>query len=213
VNYRLHGFFKGLLRLLCLGLGAGALYLGWLAFLRFGPGLQGGPPIYLFHAKALVRSRLAFPKPAPTILVPAPQTLSSADVQLRLMKWWDGRNWLPEARAHGESAKGGLRLHGGKLNLVEVVGVAPPPAKGGEPACRLRVKVRWDFPEDLQELLRVQEIVGLRFPKGPAPGQSAEMACTFVRKGWRWELVSLESTWGEQVATGPARRSLLDWLF
>ena len=213
MNDRLRGFFKGLLRLLFLGLAAGALYLGWLAFLRFGPGLQGGPPLYLFHAKALVRSRLAFPRPAPPVLVPAPQNLSSADVQLRLMKWWDGRSWLPEALAQGESVKGGLRLHSGELVLVEVVRVVPLPLKDGDPACSVRVKVRWDFPGDLQELLRTQEIVALRLPKGPAPGQAAEMACTFIRKGWRWELASAESPWGDPAAAASSSRSPLDWLF
>ena len=169
--------------------------------------------MYLFHAQALVRQRMAFPRSAAPVLLPAPQSMSSADVQLRLMKWWDGKHWLPEALAYGESIKGGLQLHAGELTLVAVTRVTPPYSKGGVTTCVVRAKVRWNFPESLQELQRVREIVAVRFQKGLAPGQVAEMTCTFTRTGWRWELVAAESSWGEKLPVTGRSRGLLDWLF
>jgi len=213
VHHRLRGLLQGLKRLLLVGLGLGALFLGWQAFLHYGPGLQGGPPMYAFHAKALVRARLAFPRPAPPVLVPSPQAMSSADVQLRLMKWRDGKAWLPEALAHGEAVKEGLRLDGGELVLGEVRIVEAQPAEAGRSGCRVRVAVRWELPEELQELLRVREIVGLRLPKGPGPGQTGELTCVLARRGWRWELVSADSPWEGKLPVGAGRPKPWSWLF
>ncbi len=209
---RLRGFLRFLFRLVLIGLGLGALFLGWQALLRYGPGGAGSPAMYLFHAKALVRQRGSFPRPA-TVFLPAPSSMSSADVQLRLMKWWDGKRWLPEALAHGEAVKGGLRLRAGALELMEVMAVTPAEAEEGVVTCAVRVKVTWAFPENLQELLRVKEIVALRFPKGLAPGQTTEIPCRFRRPGWRWELVSAESPWGGKLPVVPENPSPLDWLF
>lgn len=169
--------------------------------------------MYLFHAKALVRHRAGFPRPAAAVFLPVPQSMSSADVQLRLMNWWDGKRWLPEALAHGESIKGGLQLNAGELELVDVTGVSPPETKEGATTCTVRVKVRWTFPEDLQEVLRVKEILALRFTKGLAPGQAGEMTCAFTRKRWRWELVSAVSPWGGKLSVPPPSPGPLDWLF
>lgn len=216
MNDRLRGFIRGFLRLLFIGLGLAALSLGWRAFLHYGPGLQGGaraPAMYLFHAKALIRQRMAFPRAVAPVLLPAPQRMSSAEVQLRLMQWWDGQHWLPEALAHGESVKGGLQLHAGELTLVDVTRVTRTEIRDGVTTCAVRAKVRWDFPENLRELHRVREIVDLRFVKGLTPGQVTEMTCTFTRKGWRWELVSAESPWGGKLAVLGQSRSLLDCLF
>jgi len=164
--------------------------------------------MYGFHARGLVRSRLGFPRPAPTLLLPVPQHMSSADVQLRLMKWWDGKEWLPEALTMGRVMKGGLQLSSGELvlgDLIELAGEA-------EGRCRIRIGVRWELPEELQELYRVREIVALRMPKGPAPGQTAEFACAFVREGWRWEVSSAQSPWGERLNAKATRRGPLDRL-
>jgi hypothetical protein len=139
--------------------------------------------------------------------------MSSADVQLRLMKWWDGQNWLPEALAQGESVKGGLQLRAGRLALLSVTEVSPLASKDGNTTCNVRVKIRWDFPEALQELQRVQEIVALRFPKGLLPGQAAELNCRFMRQGWRWELVAAESSGGGKLPLPKQVPGPLDWLF
>lgn len=213
MHYRLRGFFKFLMRLVFVGLGLGTVFLGWRAFLHYGPGRQGDRPLFLFHAKALIRQRLAFPRPVATVFLPAPPSMSSADVQLRLMKWWDGKHWLPEALAHGEASKAGLLLHAGALTLVDVTEVSLIDTKAGVPSCKVRARVRWDFPEDLQELLRVKEIVALRLVKGLTPGQAAEMTCTFTRKGWSWELLTADTAWGGKLPLTKPSPSPLDWLF
>jgi hypothetical protein len=192
-----------------MGMGLGVLLLGWRAFLHYGP----GPSMYQFHAKALIRSRLAFPRPAPPVFLPEPEGMSSADVQLRLMKWWDGKHWLPEALAHGEQVKGGLQVHAGELALVDVTSVTASLAKVGVTGCAVHAKVRWDFPADLQELLRVKEIIALRFGKGLTPGQAGEMTCVFTQQGWRWELVSAEAPGGGRLSVSRQSPGFLDWVF
>ena len=213
MNGSLRGLLKGLVRLLFLGLGVGILFVGWRAILHYGPGGARSPAMYLFHAKALVRHRMAFPRSVAPVFLPTPQSMSSADVQLRLMKWWDGTHWLSEALAQGESVPGGLLLKAGELTLVDVIRVTPPVSKAGVTTSVVRVKVRWDFPETLQELRRVKEIVALRFTKGLAPGQVAELNCTFIRSGWRWELVAAESPWGGKWPVTGQSQSLLEYLF
>jgi hypothetical protein len=139
--------------------------------------------------------------------------MSSADVQLRLMKWRDGHRWLPEALTHGEQIKEGLRLHSGRLSLVDIVHVGPAESQGEKAVCTVLCKVRWDFPDDLQELLRVRQIVELRLPKGLEPGQTGEIACTFTRTGWRWELLSMESPWGGKLDVKAQSPGWFDWFF
>lgn len=213
MNDRFRGFLRGSFRLVLLGAALGALWLGWRAFLVHGPGRAPSPAMYRFHAKALVRHRLGFPRQVAPVLLPAPRSMSSADVQLRLMKWWDGRQWLPEALAHGEPAKGGLRLQAGRLELVEIASVSPAAAKDGVTTCSVRAKVRWEIPPGSQEILRVREIVGLRFSRGLLPGQAAEVACTFARKGWRWELASAKSPWEGELSQAKPSPGPMDWIF
>lgn len=207
MNQHLRGLRRGVFRLLLIGVGLGALCLGWRAVLRYGPGASA---MFAFHAKALVRQRLAFPRPAPPVFLPEPQSMSSADVQLRLMKWWDGGHWLPEALVHGQPVKGGLQLRSGALILVEA---APVAAKADAAACLVQARIRWDFPEELQELHRVKAIIDLRMPKGLSPGQVGEVACSFTRKGWRWELVSATSSWDGRLTLDGPRPGPLDWVF
>jgi hypothetical protein len=194
----LRWFLGMLLRLAFIALVIVALLAGWRALLVYGPGKVGNgkAAMFQFHAKALVRHHLAFPRFAGEVVLPAPAPMSSADVQLRLMQWWDGKNWLPMALAHGVPIKGGLRMDPGGLELVGVTQVGPAETKESLTICRVRVEVRWKVPDDLQEILRVREIVGLRLPKNLTPGQSGESLCTFTQDGWRWRLVSAESPWG-----------------
>lgn len=211
VGYRLRAFLKGVFRLVLIGLALAALFVGWRAVLHYGPGASQG--LFWFHAKALVRERASFPRPSAEILLPTPRTLSSADVQLRLMKWREGNRWMPEALARGEEAKNGLRLRAGVLSLVELTQVGAAEVKDGQTTCVVKCRVRWDLPEDLQELLRVKEIVELRLPKGLGPGQTGEIACTFRRDGWRWELVSITSPWGGDLDLKAQPKGWFDWLF
>jgi hypothetical protein len=204
---------------LCIAVLASALlFAGWRACLRYGPGWRGGPAapaLFPFHAEALVKQRLAFPWPVEDAVLPVPATMSSADVQLRLMKWWDGKQWLPEALAHGEREKGGLRLHAGELVLAEVAGVGAPEVKDGVTRCTVRLRVRWDVPEALQELFRVKEIVGLRMPRGLVPGQAEAWTCVLVRRGWDWTPLQAETKRGAKLAglDKVARHRPLDWLW
>lgn len=211
VGYRLRAFLKGVFRLILAALALAALFAGWKAFLRYGPGASQG--MFRFHAMALVRERASFPRPSAEILLPTPQTLSSADVQLRLMKWREGNRWMPEALARGEETKSGLRLRSGVLTLVDLARVGGAELKDGQTTCTMTCRVRWDLPEDLQELLRVREIVELRLPKGLGPGQTGEIICTFRRNGWRWELVTLTSPWGGNLDLKAQPKGRFDWLF
>ncbi len=216
----LRGFLRFVWRLAFLCLIIGAVFLGWRALLRYGPGFQSksktaAPAMFQFHVAFIARHRFGFPRPAPEVLMPAPQAMSSADVQLKLMNWWDGKTWLPAALANGDPARGGLRLRPGSLELLEVAGVGPIETQGSDARCQVRLKVRWDFPAGLEEVRRVQEIVGLRLPKGIRPGQSAILTCLFVRHGWLWDLVSAESPWGGKLSRLPQEQvwKQVDWLY
>ncbi|HWQ08981.1 MAG TPA: hypothetical protein VN436_07735 [Holophaga sp.] len=206
-------FFRALVRAAVVAAGFFVLWLGWRAFLRFGPKGPQAPAMYAFQAKGLVSRHMAFPRPAAPVLLPVPATMSSADVQLRLMKWWDGRHWLSEALAHGEPVKGGLRLRSGTLALVEVVHVSPSVPKGDATVCQVRARVRWEAPAGLEELFRVREIVGLRAAKGLLPGQSAELVCTFTQKGWRWELTSVQAPWAGELPLATPGLDPVDLVF
>jgi hypothetical protein len=198
-----------------LALGAAALLGGWRAFLRFGPGNvgDGKAAMFQFQAKALIHHRLDFPKPGVEMFLPAPVSMSSADVQLRLMNWWDGKNWLPAALALGSPVKSGLHLHSGELELTGVASVGPLETQNELGLCKVRARVRWNAPEELREILRVKEIVGLRLPKGLQPGQSGDLLCSFAQDGWRWRLVSAESPWGGSWNIPLRNRTWLDLVF
>lgn len=216
MNPRLRSLLRGLLRAVVLILLSAALFVGWRAFLRFGPQWQesGKQGMYTFHAKLLLRQRLDFPRPAAEATLPVPPApMTSADVQLRLMEWWDGKSWSPAALAQGEPTKQALKLRTGQLVLVGVSRVSPVETAGGEALCRIRADVRWDVPEGLQELVRVKEIVQLRLPKGLAPGQTVPITCVFARRGWRWELVSAQSPWGGELKVPARPRRAVEWFF
>jgi hypothetical protein len=212
MGYLLRQLTRILWRLIVVCLLLGAALGGWRAFLRYGPG-NTGPAMFQFHAKALLRRAEVFPRPVPDILLPIPQPMSSADVQLRLMKWWDGKNWLPSALAHGVPGRTGLRLHSGEVMLVTIKRVDPLEIKDNETLCKVRCQVRWNLPEELQELFRVREIVGLHLPGTLGPGQGAETTCVFSRHGWQWELVSAESPWGGKLKESPRIKGWMDWVF
>jgi hypothetical protein len=87
-------------------------------------------------------------------------------------------------------------MHAGELTLMGITSVGPSEIKNELTICKVRAQVRWNVPEELQELFRVKEIVGLHLPKGLEPGQSGEAVCVFIRQGWFWKLNSAESSWG-----------------
>ena len=212
-------FLKGLGKLVLIGIILLGLCLVWKANLRFGPGLlsssaQQAPAMYAFHAKALVVRQLEH-MPAPEMLLPTPQTLSNADVQLRLMKLRDAKSWLPAAYSLGESTPQGLRLRNGKMVVVALEEVGAPTMVSGDMQCRVRVRSRWEFPEEASEIYRVRDIVGLKLSKGLEPGQSSVATFTFLRRGWTWEFVRCEAPWiGKAGATASVPSpSFVDWLY
>jgi len=75
--------------------------------------------------------------------------MSSADVQLRLMKWWDGGNGCRK-RWPTANLQGRLRLHAGELTLVDITHVGSAETQDDQTICRVQFKVRWDVPQDLQ---------------------------------------------------------------
>ena len=209
----LRWFLRCLMRAAVAVAGLAVVWLGWRAFLRYGPKGPQAPAMYAFQAKALVGRNMAFPRPAAPVLLPAPPNMSSADVQLRLMKWWDGKHWLPEALANGEPVKGGLRLRAGSLVLAQITQVSPAASRNGITFCSVRARVRWDVPASLQELFRVREIVALRFARGLLPGQEAELVCTFTLKGWRWELASAQAPWAGELPVATRGLDVMDLVF
>lgn len=214
MGYRLRSLSQILLRLILLGLGVCAVFIGWRALLHYGPqGSETKSALFSYHAKALVHFRVPLPRPATDLVLPVPHPMSSADVQLRLMKWREGEAWLPTALACGTPGKGGLHLRAGELDLVDIVKVSPVRMENGQRLCQVTCTVRWALPEDLQELLRVKDIVELKLPKGLGPGQSGRIVCTFAQQGWQWELASAESPWGGTLEPMPRARTWADWLF
>jgi hypothetical protein len=213
--WRLRAFLKGLAKLVLVCAGLVALFVGWRAFLRWGPPVvnRGSvpPAMFTFHAKALLRPLETID--SPEVLLPLPQHLSSQDMQLKLMKLRDDRNWLPQALALGEPRKHGLLLHSGTMTVEEVLSVGSAQLQGASQRCQVRIRVRWVFPEALQELYRVRELVDLRMPKDFLPGQSTIVTCTFVQRDWTWELATIEPALSAKVAMPARQGGIAEWLY
>jgi len=200
--WRLWAFLRGLGKWLLVCSVPVLLLLGWRAFLCWGPALlnRGSAPppaMFTFQAKALIKP-LEATEP-PEVLLPVPQHLSSQDMQLKLMKLRDDKNWLPQALALGEARKQGLLLYSGSVTIDEVLSVGPAQHQGEVICCQVRLRVRWAFPEALQELYRVRELVGLKLPKTLLPGQSSIITCTLMQKQWNWELVNIQPALSGQI--------------
>ena len=214
--WRLRAFLKGLGKLLLVCAALVALFAGWRAFLRWGPSLgnRGSatpPALFAFHAKALLRPLESIDPPE--VLLPTPQRLSSQDMQLKLMKLRDDRNWLAQALALGEPRKQGLQLHSGGLVVEEILSVGPAQLQGASQRCQVRIRVRWAFPEALQELYRVRELVDLKLPKDFLPGQSTLVTCTFVQRGWNWELIQIEPALSAKTTLPPRSGGIGGWFY
>jgi hypothetical protein len=191
------------------------LFLGWRAFLQWGPGIvnrgSAPPAMFAFHAKALLKPLESLEPPEVTLPVPA--HLSNADAQLRLMKLRDEHNWLPSALALGEPTKQGLRLKAGAVVVEEAVSVGPLQLDKEGPRCDVQLRMRWVLPESLNEIYRVRDILDLKLPANLLPGQSRMVSCRFVQRKGLWELVSLdpELTGRSRIAAHPA--GIMGWLF
>jgi hypothetical protein len=214
--WRLRGFLRGLGKLLLLCVALLALFLGWRAFLRWGPSLvnrgsTAPPAMFAFQAKVLLKPLESIAPPE--VLLPVPQHLSSPDMQLKLMKLRDDKNWLPAALALGELRKQGILLYSGSFVPEEILSVGPAQTQGSTTRCQVKIRARWVFPEILQELYRVRDLVGLKLPKTWLPGQSVVVTCTFMQRGWDWDLVAVDPELIGRIERPMHPEGLAGWFF
>jgi hypothetical protein len=183
------------------GLGVAAFYFGSRAALRYGPTLLGrkdknAPAIFHVQATALICSKFGYPKPV-DLVIQEPRKFTSAKAQLRLMRWWENKTWLPEALAAGTPDKSGLHLHAGQIELVDILEIGPIREENGTSRCEAKYRIQWKFPDALQEIYRVRAIVGIHIPKEQpvqSPGQSRILQCTFVAQGLEWTIEDAETS-------------------
>lgn len=175
----------------------GALLLlpvAWFGFLRLGPGFatKEGPAAacFPFHAKGLLMAHLGYPRTLEASL-PPPAPGSNEEAQLRLMGFWSGREWTAKARGYGRVEGRILHLLAGRLLLDEVVAVTPPRRYDGRTLCQVDYRVRWDYRDELDEVMRVKGLVPYQLPRSlgiPKPGGVAVRQATLERKGLGWSV-------------------------
>src|SRR5512142_884357 len=145
--WRLRAFLAGLGKFLLICAIPAALWLGWRAYLHWGPALlnrgSAPPAMFVMQAKALLQPLESLDPPE--VLLPLPTPLSSQDMQLKLMRWRDSKNWLPDALAQGEPQKHGLRLRAGYLTVEDLSAIGPAQTVGGLVTCQVKLRVRWQF--------------------------------------------------------------------
>ncbi|MBL0210002.1 MAG: hypothetical protein IPQ13_03665 [Holophagaceae bacterium] len=212
-------------RLLKLGLLAAAL-LGWKCFWIQGPRIAGSatgkaaaaPAIFRVHAKILLRASLGYPRQVEAA-IPAPEPGSNASAQLQLMKFWDGKNWGPEALRIGHVEGRALKVPAGQLVFVDVLGVSPAKDAEGATRCQVDYRVRWDFDEAARDLFAQRQLINLRLPKGlgsNTPGQELSKQVTLERVAWwgpQWILQDA-AQWQAAEAGRPSEGlAWLPWLF
>jgi hypothetical protein len=166
----------------------------WKAAWRFGPGLVGGsttsPAIFALHARVLLKANLAFPRRVEALL-PAPEKGTSAEAQLRLMGLWDGKAWTAKAASTGRIEGRHLRVPAGRIDFARIAAISEEKVEGDRRTCRIDYRIRWDWPDQDRELLRVAAIIGLKTPAPAgfqAPGLEAPRALVLEREGWGWRL-------------------------
>lgn len=212
-------------RLLKWGLLAAAL-LGWKFFWIQGPRIAGSatgkasaaPAMFKVHAKILLKSSLGYPRQVEAT-IPAPESGSNASAQLQLMKFWDGRNWGPEALLMGHVEGRSLKIPAGRLIFVDVLGVSPAVGSSGVERCQVEYRARWDFDEAARDLFAKRQLINLRLPKGLAsstPGQELSKQVTLERVAWwgpQWILQDADQ-WRAAEAGRPSEGlAWLPWLF
>lgn len=185
---------------------------GWKAVWRFGPGLlgDGAPALWEPQARMLLRANLGGPRPLWASL-PAPEKGTSAEAQLRLMELWDGRSWTAKAVRSGRIEGRTLRLPAGHLEPARIVAVTGETEVAGQATCRIDYRLRWDWPDPSQDLLRVAPIIGLKLPAPAgftAPGQEAGRSLVLQREGWNWRARKSAGESGQDPSW-----SWLAWLF
>ena len=218
-------------RLLKWGLVIAAL-VAWKLLWVVGPGFVGmagkasgdgkaPAALFKFHAKVLLKCSLGYPRRLEAS-IPVPETGSNASAQLQLMKFWDGKNWGPEALRLGHVEGRALKIPAGQLVFVDVVEVTPARDYNGPVMCQVDYRVRWEFDEAARELFARRQLINLRFPKGltsSSPGQEFSKQVTLSRTAWwgpQWVLQDA-AQWQAQEAGRPsggfAWAAWLPWIF
>jgi hypothetical protein len=199
-------------------LGILLLALLWKAFWRYGPALRagssGGPALFELQAQVLLKANLHYPRRVEAVL-PAPERGTSAEAQLRLMELWDGKAWSGKATRKGRLEGKTLRVPAGRIDFSRITAISAERVEEGRTLCRIDYQLRWEWPDQDRELLRVAAIVGLKTPAPAgfgAPGQEAARFLILERKGLGWQ--PLESRPGRSESSGWDRRwSYLAWCF
>ncbi|MBL0314018.1 MAG: hypothetical protein IPP78_15260 [Holophagaceae bacterium] len=221
-NAWMNPWFKRLIRL---GLLITVL-IGWKAIWIYGPRLVGSatgktnaaPAIFKVHAKILLKSTLGYPRQVEAS-IPAPETGSNASAQLQLMKFWDGKNWGPEALRTGHVEGHSLKIPAGQLVFMEVLDVTPARDYNGPVMCQVDYRVRWDFDETARDLFAKRQLINLRPPKGlgsSTPGQELSKQVTLERVAWwgpQWILQDAAQWQAAEPGKPSEGLAWLPWLF
>jgi hypothetical protein len=200
--------------------------LGWKLIWVYGPGIAGNangkssaaPAIFRVHAKVLLKASLGYPRQVEAS-IPPPETGTNTSVQLQLMKFWDGKNWGPEALRIGHVEGRSLKVPAGRLVFVDVLDVTPAKDDNGSVMCRVGYRVRWDFDETARDLFAKRQLINLHLPKGlgsSTPGQELAKQVTLERVAW-WGPQWILQDAAQWQASEPGRPSeglaWLPWLF
>jgi hypothetical protein len=163
--------------------------------LRYGPSAMAGsgrpaPGLFGFHANAILRAELGYPRQIEGYL-PPPNRGSSEAVQLTGMGLWDGHNWTAQALNMGTLEGRGLRVQVGRLSLDSMEEATPARDYNGPQLCQVDYLVKWSLPEELSDLVSKRKLIGLRLPTPigmEGPGAVAHLQVTLERSGLGWKL-------------------------
>ncbi len=203
-----------------------AMLLGWKLIWIYGPRIVGSgtgkggaaPAIFKVHAKILLKSSLGYPR-ALEATIPPPEAGSNTSAQLQLMKFWDGKNWGPEALRLGHVEGRSLKIPAGQLVFVDVVDVTPARDYNGPVMCQVDYRVRWDFDETARDLFAKRQLINLRLPKGlgsSTPGQELAKQVTLERVAWwgsQWVLQDAAQWQAAEAGRPSDGLAWLPWLF
>ncbi len=202
-----------------------AVLLGWKLVWVFGPVIAGkangsgsaAPALFKVHAKVLLKATLGYPRQLEAT-IPVPESGSNASAQLQLMKFWDGKNWGPEALKVGRVEGRALKVPAGKLIFTDVVEVTPARDYNGPVMCQVDYRARWEFDEAARDLFAHRQLINLRLPKGlggSTPGQEISKQVTLERVAWwgpQWILQDA-AQWQTQESGRPSEGlAWLPWL-
>jgi hypothetical protein len=198
-----------------------ALPILWFSTLRFGPALaalgrsEPAPAVFGFQARGLLLAQLGYPRTLEASL-PPPAPGSNEDAQLRLMGYWTGREWSAKALSSGRLDGKALKVSAGKLDIIEIVGVTPARDYNGPQLCQVDYRVRWTYKGELDEFMRVRELVPYHLPRNlgiQKPGGVAAKQVTLERKGLGWSVQDAEELRGREAGLpNPNYRALAFFL-